>query len=394
MEYSKKIILRKGKEEALRRFHPWVFSGAVLRSSPGLSEGDMVSVCTEDNEFLGLGHYQVGSIAVRIFSFKPVEPDYQYWKQKIEKALLVRQAAGVIREDTDVYRIVHGEGDGLPGMIIDFYNGTAVFQFHSIGMYQLRKVFTEALKDILGDRLSAVYDKSSKTLPFKADVSHCDEYLYRENQPVVVHENGLSFKVNWETGQKTGFFIDQRENRKLLETFSPGKEVLNLFSYTGGFSIYALNGGARRVHSVDSSSQAVELESENVKLNFPGETRHTGFVSDVAEFLKTSRDGYDLIIIDPPAFSKHRDSLPKALQAYKRLNAKVMECINPGGILFTFSCSQVVSPARFREAVFSAAAMTGRNVRILHQLTQPSDHPVSIYHPEGEYLKGLVLYVE
>ncbi len=394
MEPSKKIILKRGKDEALRRFHPWVFSGAILRASPDLAEGDVVSVYSGDNEFLGLGHYQAGSIAVRIFSFEEIEPDYNYWKKKVEIALLVRKATGIISGETDVFRIVHGEGDGLPGMIIDYYNGIVVLQFHSIGMYRLREVFTRILKEIFGDRLSAVYDKSSKTLPYKADLNHIDCYLYGENQSVLIHENGLGFRVNWETGQKTGFFIDQRENRKLLEAYSNGRMVLNLFSYTGGFSLYALKGGARLVHSVDSSALAVELEKENVKLNFPDEIRHSGFVADVAEFLKDIKERYDLMIIDPPAFSKHRDSLPKALQAYKRLNAKAMECISSGGIIFTFSCSQVVSSARFREAVFSGAALAGRNVRILHQLSQPADHPVSIYHPEGEYLKGLVLYVE
>ena len=394
MNQVKKIILKRGKDEPLKRFHPWVFSGAILKTEGPLNEGDLVSVYSENGEFLALGHYQIGSIAVRIFSFSEIEPTPDFWKTKLETALSVRKSAGLLNDETNVSRLVHGEGDGLPGMIIDFYNGVAVLQFHSIGMYQLRNLFTNALHDLLGEKLTAVYDKSTKTLPFKAGLNPQDCYLTGKSLPVVICENGISFRVNPETGQKTGFFIDQRDNRKLLESFSKGREVLNLFSYTGGFSLYALRGGAKLVDAIDSSAQAVELERENGLLNFGQDPRHTVYVSDVADFMKNIDRKYDLMVIDPPAFSKHRDSLSKALQAYKRLNAKAIDSIRSGGILFTFSCSQVVSKEKFRETIFSAAALTGRNVRILHQLVQPADHPVNIYHPEGEYLKGLVLYVE
>lgn len=390
-----KIILKSGKEQSLLRFHPWVFSGAVKRAEGPLAEGDVVEVISHRGDFLGLGHYQVGSIMVRLFSFRPVVPDFAFWKVQLQKAWDLRHSLGLANNpETNVFRLVNGEGDGFPGLIIDFYNGVAVMQMHSLGMYRIRQELAAALKEILGDRLLAVYDKSEKTLPFKADISPHDGYLLGEARQTEVSEYGLRFKVDWEAGQKTGFFIDQRENRRLVQQYAAGRDVLNMFCYTGGFSFFALRGGARLVHSVDASARAIALTNENVTLNFADEARHQAFVADAADFLKNIKDQYDLIILDPPAFSKHRDTLGQALQAYKRLNARAFEQIRPGGLLFTFSCSQVVSKEKFREAVFSGAAIAGRSVRILHQLTQPADHPVNIYHPEGEYLKGLVLWVE
>lgn len=390
-----KIILKSGKEQSLLRFHPWVFSGAVKRAEGPLAEGDVVEVISHRGDFLALGHYQVGSIMVRLFSFRPVVPDFVFWKEQLQKAWNLRHSLGLANNrETNVFRLVNGEGDGFPGLIIDFYNGVAVMQMHSLGMYRIRQELAAALKEILGDRLLAVYDKSEKTLPFKAGISPCDGYLLGEAQQTVVSEYGLRFQVDWEAGQKTGFFIDQRENRRLVQQYAAGRDVLNMFCYTGGFSFFALRGGARLVHSVDASARAIALTNENVTLNFADEARHQAFVADAADFLKNIKDQYDLIILDPPAFSKHRDTLGQALQAYKRLNARAFEQIRPGGLLFTFSCSQVVSKEKFREAVFSGAAIAGRSVRILHQLTQPADHPVNIYHPEGEYLKGLVLWVE
>ncbi len=390
-----KIILKSGKEQSLLRFHPWVFSGAVKRAEGPLAEGDVVEVISHRGDFLGLGHYQVGSIMVRLFSFRPVVPDFAFWKVQLQKAWDLRHSLGLANNpETNVFRLVNGEGDGFPGLIIDFYNGVAVMQMHSLGMYCIRQELAAALKEILGDRLLAVYDKSEKTLPFKADISPHDGYLLGEARQTEVSEYGLRFKVDWEARQKTGFFIDQRENRRLLQQYAAGRDVLNMFCYTGGFSFFALRGGARLVHSVDASARAIALTNENVTLNFADEARHQAFVADAADFLKNIKDQYDLIILDPPAFSKHRDTLGQALQAYKRLNARAFEQIRPGGLLFTFSCSQVVSKEKFREAVFSGAAIAGRSVRILHQLTQPADHPVNIYHPEGEYLKGLVLWVE
>lgn len=390
-----KIILKSGKEQSLLRFHPWVFSGAVKRAEGPLAEGDVVEVISHRGDFLALGHYQVGSIMVRLFSFRPVVPDFVFWKEQLQKAWNLRHSLGLANNpETNVFRLVNGEGDGFPGLIIDFYNGVAVMQMHSLGMYRIRRELAAALKEILGERLLAVYDKSEKTLPFKAGISPCDGYLLGEAQQTVVSEYGLRFQVDWEAGQKTGFFIDQRENRRLVQQYAAGRDVLNMFCYTGGFSFFALRGGARLVHSVDASARAIALTNENVTLNFADEARHQAFVADAADFLKNIKDQYDLIILDPPAFSKHRDTLGQALQAYKRLNARAFEQIRPGGLLFTFSCSQVVSKEKFREAVFSGAAIAGRSVRILHQLTQPADHPVNIYHPEGEYLKGLVLWVE
>jgi 23S rRNA (cytosine1962-C5)-methyltransferase len=394
-EIIAKIFLKPGKEQSLKRFHPWVFSGAIGKSEGNPEEGDVVNVYSVDGEFLAMGHCQIGSIAVRILSFYEDKPDFDFWKMKIEKAWNLRKSIGITENaETNVFRLVHAEGDGMPGLIVDFYNGTAVIQMHTVGMFLVREMLVKALKNVVGEQLKAVYDKSAKTLPFKADISSEDGYLLGEGGETEVLENGLRFKVDWLEGQKTGFFIDQRENRLLVQHFSKNRDVLNMFCYTGGFSFYAMKGGARLVHSVDSSAKAIELTNQNVQLNFAGDTRHEAFAADAFEFMRNIKDKYDLIILDPPAFAKHRDAVHQALQAYKRINTRAFEQIRSGGIVFTFSCSQVVSKEKFREAVFSAAAISGRNVRILHQLTQPADHPVSIYHPEGEYLKGLVLYVE
>ena len=390
----KTIILKKGKEASLKRFHPWVFSGAIAKADDGLVEGVLVKVVSSTGDFLGIGHYQIGSIAIRILSFVDCPIDKSFWKQKLERAITLRHSTGLVANDTNVFRLVHGEGDGLPGLIIDFYNGVAVLQAHSVGMYLIRNEISALLKEIMGDSLKAVYDKSAKTVPFKAELDPCDGYLWGTADKEVVKEYGYSFEIDWVEGQKTGFFIDQRENRKLVEKYSSGRNVLNMFCYSGGFSFYALGGGANKVHSVDASAKAIELTDRNMALNFAGDTRHQSFVADAAAFMQDIKDQYDLIILDPPAFAKHRDALHQALQAYKRLNVKAFEQIRQGGILFTFSCSQVVPKDKFREAIFSAAAISGRSVKILHQLTQPSDHPVNIYHPEGEYLKGLVLYVD
>ncbi|MGF7139081.1 class I SAM-dependent rRNA methyltransferase [Roseimarinus sediminis] len=390
-----KVVLKSGKDQSAKRFHPWIFSGAIKKSYGALNEGDVVVVYSNKDEFLGLGHYQIGSIAVRIFSFEECEIDEAFWKKKLQAAYDMRKRIGLTSSAaTNVYRLVHAEGDGLPGLIIDFYNGTAVMQMHSIGMYQMRNELAAYLKEIMGEELLAVYDKSEKTIPFKADIQPHDGFLLGSTQPGVVSEYGNLFKVDWEEGQKTGFFIDQRENRYLLQHYAKGRDVLNMFCYTGGFSFFAMKGGANKVHSVDASGRAIDLTRENVALNFPDDQRHEAIVADAFDYLKDIKDRYDLIVLDPPAFAKHRDALSRALQGYKRINARAFEQIRPGGIVFTFSCSQVVSKEKFREAVFSGAAIAGRNVRVLHQLTQPADHPVSIYHPEGEYLKGLVLYVE
>lgn len=394
-EVYPKIILKPGKDQSLKRFHPWVFSGAIAKAEGKPEEGDLVEVYAADGSFLGAGHCQVGSIAVRLLTFKQQPIDYKFWKTKIENAWNARKALGLTdNTETNVFRLVHAEGDGMPGLIVDFYNGTAVVQMHTVGMYLVRESITKALQEVLGDKLQAVYDKSEKSLPFKAGIEATDGYLFGGNDSSEVLENGLRFEVDWQEGQKTGFFIDQRENRHLVQQYSAGRDVLNMFCYTGGFSFYAMKGGARLVHSVDSSAKAIELTNKNVELNFPDDTRHESFVADAFEFMRNIKNKYDLIILDPPAFAKHRDAVHQALQAYKRINSRAFEQIRSGGILFTFSCSQVVSKEKFREAVFSAAAISGRNVRILHQLTQPADHPVNIYHPEGEYLKGLVLYVE
>ncbi|RIJ45598.1 class I SAM-dependent rRNA methyltransferase [Maribellus luteus] len=390
-----KIVLKSGKDQSLLRFHPWVFSGAIKKIHGSPAEGEPVRIVSNNNEFLGIGHYQIGSIAVRIVSFKEAELDSEFWKGKIESAWNLRKRLGLADDPgTNVFRLLHGEGDGMPGLVVDYYNGTAVLQMHSIGMYLIREELVKALQEVLGDRLKAVYNKSSKTLPFKAEVKSEDGYLWGNESTSEVLEYGLKFKVDWEEGQKTGFFVDQRENRKLVQAYSKGRDVLNMFCYTGGFSFYAMKGGANLVHSVDASGKAIELTRENVELNFPGDARHEAKVADGFEYLKDIQDKYDLIILDPPAFAKHQNALPQALKGYKRINTRAFEQIRSGGVLFTFSCSQVVTKDRFREAVFSAAAIAGRKVRILHQVTQPADHPIDIYHPESEYLKGLVLYVE
>ncbi len=396
-----KVILRKGRDESLRRFHPWVFSGAVAQVLGNPAEGDVVCVCSADGEAIAAGHWQIGSIAVRVLSFAgdPLAPDF--WEQAIGKAFRVREAAGLTADpDTDCYRLVHGEGDCLPGLIIDYYAGVCVMQAHSAGMFRARTAICAALKTLYGDALKAVYDKSSGTAPFKAGLDLVDGYLYKADGftegPATVHENGHQFLVDWGEGQKTGFFLDQRESRARVEALACGKRVLNLFCYTGGFSVYALAGGAQHVDSVDSSARAMALVEKNVALNFPdGAERHAGYCSDAMEFLSKAEPGaYDLMIVDPPAFAKHRGALNNALRAYQRLNAAAIAKVAAGGLVFTFSCSQVVDKERFALAVFSAAAQTGRSVRILDRFCQPADHAVSIYHPEGEYLKGLLLYVE
>lgn len=392
---EKAVILKKGKEESLQRFHPWIFSGAILRIEGKPEEGDIVTVYTNQREFIARGHVQVGSIAVRVLTFKNEPINQEFWKNRIATAFDMRERTGISsREDNNTYRLVHGEGDNLPGLIIDIYGNTAVMQAHSVGMHVNRMEIAEALKDVMGNKIENIYYKSDTTLPYKADVNKDNGYIMGGNASNISTEYGLKFHIDWLRGQKTGFFVDQRENRSLLERYAKGRKLLNMFCYTGGFSIYALRGGAEIVHSVDSSSKAIDLTNANVEINFPGDTRHTAYAEDAFDYLDRMGNNYNLIILDPPAFAKHRDSLRNALIGYRRLNAKAIEKIQPGGILFTFSCSQVVSKENFRTAVFTAAAMAKRNVRILHQLTQPADHPVNIYHPEGEYLKGLVLYVE
>lgn len=396
-----KIILKKGREESVRRFHPWVFSGAIAQIVGTPAEGDVVSVYGSDGKILAAGHYQIGSIAVRILSFDAdvLAPDF--WEVKLRSALQERMAVGLATagNGTDCYRLVHGEGDNLPGLIIDYYNGVCVMQAHSAGMFRSKKQICEALQAIYGDSLKAVYDKSSSTAPFKAGLDLIDGYLYKkegfDDSQQVVLENGHKFIVNWTEGQKTGFFLDQRENRALVGKYAEGRRVLNLFCYTGGFSIYALAGGASHVDSVDSSAKAMYLVDKNVALNgFPADS-HTSYCCDAIDFVKNApEDKYDMIIVDPPAFAKHRGAIPNAVRAYQRLNAAAIAKVAPGGLVFTFSCSQAVDKEAFALAIFSAAASTGRKVRILDRLNQPADHAVSIYHPEGEYLKGLLLYVE
>ncbi len=388
------VILKSGKDQSVRRFHPWVFSGAIKKIKGNVNEGDLVSVYDNKDEFLAIGHYQIGSIAVRILTFKEEEIDAGFWKQKLETAYRLRKDIGLAgSEHTNAYRLVGAEGDGMPGLIVDFYNGTAVIQMHSVGMYKIQDILVEALKEVLGDELKAVYNKSEGSLPFKANLGAVNSYLWGKAPSKIAFENGLKFQVDWEKGQKTGFFIDQRENRALLEKYAKDKDVLNMFCYTGGFSFYAMRGGAKSVHSVDSSERAISITDKNVELNFPGDERHSSFAMDAFKYLENAKDKYDLIILDPPAFAKHQNVVHNALQGYKRLNAIAFEQIRPGGIIFTFSCSQAVSKDMFRKMAFSAAARSGRQVRILHQLTQPADHPISIYHPEGEYLKGLVMQV-
>lgn len=389
------LFLRKGKEESLKRYHPWVFSGAVHHIDGELQEGDLVRVVTADGLFVAVGHWQVGSIAVRVLSFLDEPIDGAFWRERLSVALAVRRSIGVAgREDNTTYRLVHGEGDNLPGLVIDLYGNTAVMQAHSVGMHVCRQQIAQALKEVMGDQLQAIYYKSETTLPFKASLGQENGFLLGESDTDVAVENGLRFHIDWLKGQKTGFFVDQRDNRSLLEQYSRGRNVLNMFCYTGGFSVYAMRGGANLVHSVDSSAKAVELVNANVELNFPGDTRHEAFAEDAFRYMEQMSEHYDLIILDPPAFAKHKDALKNALRGYTKLNAKAFEKIQPGGILFTFSCSQAVNKDQFRTAVFTAAAISHRRVRILHQLHQPADHPINIYHPEGEYLKGLVLYVE
>lgn len=391
------IMLRPGKEESLKRFHPWVFSGAIARKPDLLAEGDVVRVVTSNGNFLGVGHYQIGSIAVRILSFHDVPVDTTFYATIIEQAYRLRQTLQLIRPDNNTFRLVHGEGDHLPGLIVDIYGGTAVIQAHSVGMHKDLNLIVAALKQVLPEDLAEhVFYKSEGTLPYKADINAVDTYLLGGEQVQdVALENGLKFHIDWLKGQKTGFFIDQRDNRTLLEQYAEGRHVLNMFCYTGGFSVYALRGGAASVDSVDSSPKAVTLTDRNVTLNFGEEPRHNAVADDAFKFLKqVPGSKYDLIVLDPPAFAKHRGAINNALQGYKKLNLSAMEKLAPGGLLFTFSCSQAITRDQFRLAVFSAAAISGRRVRILHQLTQPADHPVNIYHPEGEYLKGLVLWVE
>ncbi len=395
------IYLRRGKEESLLRRHPWIFSGAIdyikAEEESEIAEGALVEVFDHKGAFIARGHYQIGSIAVRVLSFEREEIDQAWWNRRLRVALDVRRTLALTDDpSTTCYRLVHGEGDSLPGLVVDIYGSTAVVQCHSVGMYRSRQQIAGAIRAAYGDRITAIYDKSSQTLPFKADLGAVDGYLWgtSDHASQVVLENGEKFWVNWEKGQKTGFFLDQRENRELVKRYARGRTVLNTFCYTGGFSVYALSGEAREVCSVDSSERAVALATENMRLNFGLDAPHSEVAADAVEYLRDIGDRYDLIILDPPAFAKHHKVLGNAMQGYKRLNARALSQIRPGGILFTFSCSQAVSKELFRTTVFSAAAIAGRRVRILHQLTQPADHPINIYHPEGEYLKGLVLYVE
>ena len=383
----KQIQLRKGKDESLRRFHPWVFSGAIQSMDEGIEEGEIVRVVTNTGDFIAVGHFQQGSIAVRVLSFSDVQIDEEFWHSRLSSALQMRQAIGIAdNPNNNTYRLVHGEGDHLPGL-------TAVMQAHSIGMHLCRKEVAQVLNKVMESRISHIYYKSETTLPFMT-ADDMNGFLIGGSDDNIATENGLKFRVDWLKGQKTGFFVDQRENRSLLEKFSKGKRVLNMFCYTGGFSFYAMRGGAELVHSVDSSGKAIELTKQNVELNFPNDSRHEAFCEDAFKYLERAGSNYNLIILDPPAFAKHRGALHNALKGYTRLNQKAFEKIEKGGILFTFSCSQVVTKDHFRNAVFTAAALAKRKVRILHQLHQPADHPINIYHPEGEYLKGLVLYVE
>ena len=397
------IILNKHKEESVLRFHPWIFSGAIRKvvldkdhRGDAPEEGELVVVQSSEGQTLGVGHWQVGSIAVRILEFGVDRLPDDFWKKRVSFAYGLRTGSGLCRKDNNTYRLVHGEGDFLPGLVVDVYDDTAVVQAHSVGMHMHRMQIAEAVCEVVPE-VKNVYYKSEGTLPFKAPIpaeEKADQYLIGGPTSCLGMENGLTFGIDWLRGQKTGFFVDQRENRALVEQYARDRSVLNMFCYTGGFSVYALRGGAKLVHSVDSSAKAIELVNENVARNFPNCTNHEAFVDDAFHFLDHAEGKYDLIILDPPAFAKHRDAIKHALQGYKRLNAKAFDMITQGGLLFTFSCSQAIDKDMFRLAVFSAAAMSGRKVRILHQLHQPQDHPISIYHPEGEYLKGLVLWVE
>lgn len=391
-----RVYLKPGKEESLKRFHPWIFSGAIARFDGEPEEGEVIEILTSKKEFIAKGHFQIGSIAVRVLSFKKEEAiDEAFWRNKLHIAYQMRRAIGVAgNPNNNTYRLVHGEGDNLPGLVIDIYDRTAVMQAHSAGMHLDRMQIAQALSEVMKEEIDNIYYKSETTLPYKADLGAENGFIKGGSNQNIATEYGLKFHIDWLKGQKTGFFVDQRENRSLLERYAHGRSVLNMFCYTGGFSVYAMRGNAKLVHSVDSSAKAIELTNQNIALNFPGDQRHEAYAEDAFKYLDRMGDQYDLIILDPPAFAKHRDALRNALQGYRKLNVKAFEKIKPGGILFTFSCSQAVSKENFRTAVFTAAAMAGRSVRILHQLTQPADHPVSIYHPEGEYLKGLVLYVE
>ncbi len=395
MEHYKKIKLKPKKEESLKRFHPWVFSGAIAYLDDNIMEGDVVEVYSHDDTYLGVGHYQIGSIAVRILSFQKREIDTDFFVERLQEAYQMRCSLHFVRNDNTTYRLVHGEGDMLTGLIIDIYGGLAVVQAHSVGMHMSKDMIAIALKRVLNESLQHVYYKSESTLPYKAPIELEDSFLFGgPNIEKVAIENNLKFQIDWEKGQKTGFFIDQRENRSLLESYSSGRNVLNMFCYTGGFSVYALRGGAKNVTGVDSSSKALMLANENVELNFGNDARYNSSSEDAFKYLKAiPKDQYDLIILDPPAFAKHRGAVRNALQGYKKLNLAAFEKVASGGIVFTFSCSQVISREQFRLAVFSAAAISGRRVKILAQLSQPADHPINIYHPEGEYLKGLVLHV-
>ena len=389
------LFLRRGKSESLKRFHPWVFSGAIVGANGKLNEGDVVRIVSNENELMGYGHYQIGSIAVRMLTLREEKIDHAFWVTRLSEALRLRKALQLTgRADNNIYRLVHGEGDRLPGLVIDVYGKTAVMQAHSVGMHMSREQIADALIEASEGLIENVYYKSETTLPFKADLHQENGFLRGHDEGNVAVENGLKFHIDWLRGQKTGFFVDQRENRSLLEHYAKGRNVLNMFCYTGGFSVYAMRGGANLVHSVDSSAKAIDLTRANAEMNFPGDARHEAFAEDAFKFLEQAGSNYDLIVLDPPAFAKHKDALPRALKGYTRLNDIAFRKIKPGGIVFTFSCSQAVNKDQFRLAVFTAAAQSGRHVRILHQLHQPADHPINIYHPEGEYLKGLVLEVE
>ena len=397
----KTIVLKKGKEDSLARRHPWIFSGAIHHADNDIQEGDVVRVVSIQGMFIAIGHWQIGSIAIRVLSFEDEKIDEEFYCKRLKSALDVRNSIGLLRGNcTDennintTYRLIHGEGDNMPGLVIDIYGDTAVMQAHSVGMHVDRMIIAQSLKKIMGDSLKSVYYKSETTLPFKADLGQENGFLIGSSHNDIAIENGLKFHIDWLKGQKTGFFVDQRDNRTLLEHYSKGRKVLNMFCYTGGFSVYSMRGGAELVHSVDSSAKAVELVNRNVNLNFPNDSRHKAFSADAFKFLDEMTCSYDLVILDPPAFAKHRDALKQALRGYTKLNAKAMEKMPHGSILFTFSCSQAVNKEQFRTAIFAAAMQAGRKIRILHQLHQPADHPINIFHPEGEYLKGLVVYVE
>ena len=391
----KNIYLKRGKDESLKRFHPWIFSGAINKMDEGIAEGDIVKVFSQKGDFMAVGHYQKGTIAVRVLSFDDIAIDDAFWETRIASAFNMRKSIGIADNPANnTYRLVHGEGDYLPGLVIDCYGPTAVVQAHSVGMHYSRQAVCQALLKVMGDRIENVFYKSETTLPYKADLGQEDGLLSGTPDDNTAVAQGLNFHIDWLNGQKTGFFVDQRENRSLLESYAKDRSVLNMFCYTGGFSVYAMRGGAKLVHSVDSSAKAIELTKANIAMNFPGDNRHEAICDDAFKYLDSHNDKYDLIILDPPAFAKHRSALHNALKGYIRLNVLGLKRIKHGGILFTFSCSQAVSKEQFRTAVFTAAAQANRQVRILHQLHQPADHPINIYHPEGEYLKGLVLYVE